>query len=454
MKKIILLASVIIVGIFLYGLTTQNDQIDASPELITVPPLVTDEEEVTIWMVTDIHYLSPLYFDDGEAFGKMQATSAGKDLANMPAIMEALVWQVAKEQPDLLIVSGDLTFNGEYQSMVELTYYFKQIEAIGTQVAVMPGNHDIHSGWARKFEGDQMTVVDQVTPADFQDLFADYGYDLAVFKDPNSLSYIFEPKAGYPILMVDTNASSEEKSSKAPVAEGKIRPQTYEWLDRYFQMVEGEKEEIYLVGHHPLLNHSGNEGSRLVMEEADQAIDYFMNHHIKTAFAGHIHAQNISQLLTTNQPFYEIVTGALSIFPNAIGQIRLSNEELAYDRLTLDVEGWANETAQIQDELLNYSETSYQIFKEDGEHLALQQMFEEQWYDESYAEAVMDYVGQMNVRYFSGEDYVEDDAEIAAYIQHDGYRVIQENSNNFLKRYSQQLLKDTNLNDLSIVIPH
>ena len=144
----------------------------------------------------------------------------------------------------------------------------------------------------------------------------------------------------------------------------------------------------------------------------------------------------------------------MSIFPNAIGQIRLSNEELAYDRLTLDVEGWANETAQIQDELLNYSETSYHIFKEDGELLALQQMFEEQWYDERYAEAVMDYVGQMNVRYFSGEDYVEDDAEIAAYIQHDGYRVIQENSNNFLKRYSQQLLKDTNLNDLSIVIPH
>src|SRR5699024_8394003 len=130
-------------------------------------------------MVTDIHYLSPLYFDDGEAFGKMQATSAGKDLAHMPAIMEALVWQVSKGQPDLLIVSGDLTFNGEYQSMVELADYFKQIEAIGTQVAVMPDNHNIHSVWYCKFEGDQMTDVDQVTPADIQDSFTYYGDDLA-----------------------------------------------------------------------------------------------------------------------------------------------------------------------------------------------------------------------------------------------------------------------------------
>ena len=34
-----------------------------------------------------------------------------QDLEHVPDMMEALVWEAAKEQPDLLIVSGDLTFN-------------------------------------------------------------------------------------------------------------------------------------------------------------------------------------------------------------------------------------------------------------------------------------------------------------------------------------------------------
>lgn len=102
----------------------------------------TDE----IWVITDPHYLSPELHDQDVAFQKMQNTAAGKDLVYSKERMEALVAQVESERPKVLIVSGDMTFNGEYQSFIELAEFFKHIEALGTTVLVEPGNHDIADG--------------------------------------------------------------------------------------------------------------------------------------------------------------------------------------------------------------------------------------------------------------------------------------------------------------------
>lgn len=241
MKRIFRALTVLLTGLFLFGLNNQKDE---ERTVQSIAPLVGKDENLKIWMVTDIHYLSPDLFDDGEAFARMKATSAGKDLEHVPDMMEALVWEAAKEQPDLLIVSGDLTFNGEYQSMVELAAFFERIEKNGTQVSVIPGNHDIHSGWARKFEGEEMAVVEQATPEDFQQIFADYGYDLAISKDPESLSYVMEPKAGFPFLMIDTNIYSETKSTKSPKTEGRIKEETYAWLDEYFALQQENLQTI------------------------------------------------------------------------------------------------------------------------------------------------------------------------------------------------------------------
>ena len=283
MKRIFRALTVLLTGLFLFGLNNQKDE---ERTVQSIAPLVGKDENLKIWKVTDIHYLSPDLFDDGEAFARMKATSAGKDLEHVPDMMEALVWEAAKEQPDLLIVSGDLTFNGEYQSLVELAAFFERIEKNGTQVSVIPGNHDIHSGWARKFEGEEMAVVEQATPEDFQQIFADYGYDLAISKDPESLSYVMEPKAGFPFLMIDTNIYSETKSTKAPKTEGRIKEETYAWLDEYFALQEEHLQTIQLVGHHPLLNHTGRLGGGFILENAEDATDYFAGKGVQTSFAG------------------------------------------------------------------------------------------------------------------------------------------------------------------------
>lgn len=88
-------------------------------------------------------------------------------------------------------------------------------------VSVIPGNHDIHSVWARSKEGEEMAVVEQTNTRGLLNKFAGNGTRSRHQQRPESLSYVMEPKAGFPYLMIDTNIYSETKSTKAPKTEGK-----------------------------------------------------------------------------------------------------------------------------------------------------------------------------------------------------------------------------------------
>ncbi|MBK6374853.1 MAG: hypothetical protein IPF67_17530 [Saprospiraceae bacterium] len=156
------------------------------------------------------------------------------------------------------------------------------------------GIHDIHSGWARKFEGEEMAVVEQATPEDFQQIFADYGYDLAISKDPESLSYVMEPKAGFPFWMIGPIYTAETKSTKSPKREGRVKEETYAWLDEYFALQQENLQTIQLVGHHPAEPYRQIR-RRVYFGKCGRCNRLFCRKKAsKRALQGHIHAQDIS----------------------------------------------------------------------------------------------------------------------------------------------------------------
>ena len=93
-------------------------------------------------MATDLHYLSPSIVERGEVFEKVYLGGDGKQMNYMSEIPDAFIEDVIKQKPDGLILSGDLTFNGEKKSHEELAEKFKKVEKSGVPVMVIPGNHD------------------------------------------------------------------------------------------------------------------------------------------------------------------------------------------------------------------------------------------------------------------------------------------------------------------------
>ena len=144
----------------------------------------------TLITATDLQYLAPSLTDHGAFFNQLIENSDGKTMAYSDELMDAFVDQVISRKPDALILSGDLTFNGEYESHEALVQKLNRINAAGIPVFVLPGNHDLNNRSAVRFEGDAYEHVSSVTGEEFAALYHAHGYDRALAKDDRSLSYV------------------------------------------------------------------------------------------------------------------------------------------------------------------------------------------------------------------------------------------------------------------------
>ena len=102
---------------------------------------------------SDPHYFDPSLGTTGSAFAKYLASDR-KLIAESDAIMRAMVGLVQAENPQVVLVSGDLTKDGELLSHQSAAGYLRQMKAYNRRVFVVPGNHDIENGGASSYDGD------------------------------------------------------------------------------------------------------------------------------------------------------------------------------------------------------------------------------------------------------------------------------------------------------------
>ena len=88
-----------------------------------VTPEETEPEirwEKTAIVATDIHYLARSLTDGGSSFRYMVEHGDGKVVTYIEQIVDAFLEEVIAQKPDMLILSGDLTLDGEKKSHEEL----------------------------------------------------------------------------------------------------------------------------------------------------------------------------------------------------------------------------------------------------------------------------------------------------------------------------------------------
>ena len=91
---------------------------EATIEPLQLPELGTETNTVNpeIVIATDIHYLAKELTDFGSAFQEMDRNEDGKMASYVWEITDAFLNQVIDRRPQVLILSGDLTLNGERAS--------------------------------------------------------------------------------------------------------------------------------------------------------------------------------------------------------------------------------------------------------------------------------------------------------------------------------------------------
>ena len=88
-------------------------------------------EEIRLAVATDPHYLADELTDFGECYMRVVTDADGKAMPRITELMRAFASEIAREGPDALIITGDLTFNGERLSHERLAEKLGGIEARG-----------------------------------------------------------------------------------------------------------------------------------------------------------------------------------------------------------------------------------------------------------------------------------------------------------------------------------
>lgn len=395
------------------------------------------KEAIEFWVVSDPHYIDKSLTDSGLAFKKIKETAAGKELEYQKESWQAFIIKAIEQKPDILIITGDLTLNGEKVSAEKLAELLKQLTNKGISVFVIPGNHDINDGWARKFVGDKQEKTEAISIADFKEIFADFGYQNATNYDKNSLSYSVSVNQKYNFLFLDSNIYPEDNQPQtSPTTGGTIRGKTMKWVKKQLEKAKQEKKKTLVFVHHNIYAHNKRLSSGFVLNNADEFKQVLADYQVPIVFSGHIHAQDIMTETINNQSLTEIVSSSFSIAPQGYGVVKLTENSFDYQK---------QENTNSVSEIENYPQYIKELFIEDGKRLGYSQLIDAGLSDSQKLDTAAEFVGQVNYRFFSGNDFITD-KEVEKIKAETGYQIITENSK-FLKEYIDSIIQDSNKED-------
>lgn len=312
-------------------------------------------------IASDLHYQSPLMTDFGEAFQNFVRNDDGKVVEYVDSITDAFLAEAAEKQPDALILSGDLTQNGEKVNHEELAKKLRLLESQGVPVVVIPGNHDINHPSAASFEGTEKKKADNINAEEFYSIYREFGYDEAMDRDEKSLSYIYQADERYWLMMLDSCQYDPENKMG-----GRIRKETLLWMEKWLERAREEQVMVIPVAHHNLLKESTLYPEDCTLENAVQVIDLLEQYGLPVYISGHLHLQRVKKhgnggpsQAEESYGIYEIVSDSMVIPPCQYGELRWQEDgSVQYETCPVDVAGWAASQGITDENLLNFPQYS------------------------------------------------------------------------------------------------
>lgn len=398
--------------------------------LMLAPASALGESDMpTLCIATDLHYISPSLTDHGAYFTRMIESGDGKMVHYIDELTDAFCDQVIARRPDCLILSGDLTFNGAKQSHLDLSQRLRRIDQNGIPVLVLPGNHDLYCYAAASFSGDSYTRVESITAEEFKTIYHDLGFDMAISRDPYSLSYVAEPIPGVRILMLDTNTR---------FMEGAVAQNTFSWLDAMLADAAKCGAKLIAVSHQNLYAHSSLLYQGYVITNASMLESRYADHGVLVNLSGHLHMQHT---LAPQNKTPEIATSSLAVSPCQYGLLELGSDAAFYRTEPVDVGAWASKHGKTDARLLNFRQYAAGFFAITGVRQAAAQLS-----GESDAGEMATWLANLNAAYFSGRmDTVDPGSEYAARWQ---------DSDTFFGRYVRSILSEPLHNHTKMTIPY
>ena len=264
----------------------------------------------TIVQISDIHYLSPSLFDY-DRLRNLTLTGDGKATHIMDKVMDEFVSEMLELSPDAVVVTGDLTYNGEKKSHEELKDKLSILEKNGIKVFVLMGNHDTGNATPYALYKDGVVETEGITAMEAEELWMDFGYGEAVSKDPVSNSYMAKVSDNLWIMCIDSNNGSG----------GSVRSKTLTWMENALRVANIKEKKVITATHQNLFVHNPRYTFGYQINNSNKVVDILKKWGVKLNLSGHLHIQHI----TKESGITEIAQESFSDWPLQYGVIEIDD---------------------------------------------------------------------------------------------------------------------------------
>ena len=279
-------------------------------------------------IVSDVHLLSPELITPGSAIDRADAGET-KMMAMSDEIMTAITDSIIKMKPAVVLLTGDLTHNGERLSHERMAQHLERMKQQGIQPLVIPGNHDCNNPYARSFDGDRTVPAATVTRDEFAQIYREFGYGKTSVRDTASLSYCCEPFKGLVIIGIDSNMDQLNTLTSRGAATdtyhngGRIKPETLQWVTERAREARKQGKQVIAMMHHHLVPHFDQEEQLLanyIVQRHDETARQLLEAGIHTIFTGHLHVTDAATAYNSEgtDSIVEIATGSAICYPFAL----------------------------------------------------------------------------------------------------------------------------------------
>ena len=313
------------------------------------------KKDLRIAVVSDTHYYPLNYVTDCEDY-RTYVGGDPKMLEESGSIIDAAFDMVKADRPDLLLISGDLTKDGEVQGLTDIAAKLAEVEKAGTQVYVINGNHDIYNSDACTFADGKKEQVESASPAKFREIFAAHGYDGAegqtYYKDseqakeakkeynpglfntdddiPGCLSYTVD-LGNYMILAIDSGqylpSAGTGLDTKEHITAGRIDKHVLAWAEEQVKAADAEGKTIVGLMHHGLIPHFKGEDnvlSEYVVDNWRHVATTLADAGMRYIFTGHMHANDVAEFTTPKgNHITDLETGSLSAYGTPVRTVSI-----------------------------------------------------------------------------------------------------------------------------------
>lgn len=292
-------------------------------------------QPLKINVISDIHYFAKSLGTEGPEFEKANAKAAN-DLKHTEEILEALETQLErKTEPQIVLVSGDTTYNGEPENHEGAIKLLTKLQQSGKKVYVITATHDFRDNdKTRRFTPDGAEEIDATKRSELFDLYRRFGPDEAIAVHKESMSYVVQLCDGYRLFALNDDSNGEGGSG--------FSDECFKWITA--QVADAKKNGQFIIAmtHHPMISPSplySIIGEHDMMTDAKKRCNQFADMGVPFMLTGHTHMQDISYTYSQKgNIFYDITTACPIGYPGVFRTIEFDPANKKINVSTREIE--------------------------------------------------------------------------------------------------------------------